>query len=64
MPKPNRCPKCGRMPSNVELIHPLTKSIEILGYEVECYDCGLHTGRCETRDEAVEKWNEITKGVK
>lgn len=57
----NQCPKCGREPSNIELINPL-KTLEILGYEIECYDCGLHTGSCKTQDEAVTKWNELTKG--
>lgn len=59
--KINKCPKCGREPSEVQLIHPLSKSQEILGYEVECYDCGLHTGSCETRDEAATKWNALIK---
>lgn len=58
--KINKCPKCGGDPSNVELINPF-KTLEILGYEVECYDCGLHSGRCDTEEEAITKWNELTK---
>jgi hypothetical protein len=57
----NKCPKCGREPSNIELIIPL-KTLNILGYEIECYDCGLHSGRCDTEEEAINKWNELTKG--
>lgn len=52
------CPKCGRGPSVI------TWSIagDNIGYEAECYDCGLHTGRCDTKEEAIKKWNELTKG--
>jgi predicted RNA-binding Zn-ribbon protein involved in translation (DUF1610 family) len=53
----NRCPKCGREPEVIRLERRFVK----ISYEVECYDCGLHAGRYETRDEAVEKWNELTK---
>jgi hypothetical protein len=55
----NRCPNCGWSPS--EITHYRAADKRFI-YEVECSDCGLHTGRCDTREEAVEKWNEITKG--
>lgn len=55
--KINRCPKCGRKPGEIRV-----KSISHPGVEFECYDCGFHTGRCKTRNEAIEKWNEMTKG--
>lgn len=59
----NRCPKCGREPSIFQRI-TVTKefTIDNVAMEVECYDCGLHTCRCKTRDEAVAKWNELTEG--
>lgn len=53
----NRCPKCGRKPSVILL----SRYPKLLGYEVECYDCGLHTGRCKTHNEAVTKWNALIK---
>lgn len=53
----NRCPKCGREPSMIKI-----KSITNYGVEVECYDCGLHSGCCDTKEEAIKKWNELTKG--
>lgn len=56
--KINRFPKCGRKPS--VLIDE--EDFVIIGVEIWCSDCGLNTGRCETYDEAVIKWNELTKG--
>ncbi len=63
----NRCPKCGREPSAIKLFK-LDNERNCFyalknGWEAECYDCGLHTGRCDTREEAVAKWNELTKGI-
>lgn len=62
----NKCPKCGREPSVIKLfkLNNERNHLYLLknGWEVECYDCGLHTGRCETQSEAVTKWNELTKG--
>jgi hypothetical protein len=52
----NRCPKCGREPSEIRLLGGSRTAREI-----ECYDCGLHTGRCDSHAEAVKKWNEMTK---
>jgi hypothetical protein len=61
--KINRCPKCGRKPI---IFSKATVSeafiLENIKVEAKCYDCGLHTGDCSTRDEAVEKWNEMTGG--
>lgn len=54
----NRCPKCGREPE----VKRFEQNCVLIGYEVECFDCGLHTGRCKTYEEAVAKWNEMTKG--
>lgn len=54
----NRCPKCGREPEVKRIERDFVK----IAYEVECYDCCLHSGRCETHAEAVAKWNEMTKG--
>lgn len=53
--KINKCPKCGREPSEIRI-----RSIDGYGVEIECYDCGLHTGLCKNKDEAVIKWNELT----
>lgn len=60
--KINKCPKCGREPS-VFSKATITKELrmENVRVEAECYDCGLHTGSCNTHDEAIEKWNELTK---
>lgn len=55
-----RCPKCGRDPSVITL----SIAGDTIGYEAECYECGLHTGRCETRDEAIEEWNKMIRGLK
>ncbi len=60
----SRCPKCRREPSVIRLA-PVTMNIidvdaKDFKYEVECYDCGLHTGGCRTLDEAVAKWSQIT----
>ena len=54
----NPCPRCGWSPS--EITH-YTADDDLFNYEIECHDCGLHTGRCETRDVAVAKWNELTE---
>lgn len=59
--KINKCPKCGREPS-ILIWRRNDDEETISGYEAECYDCGLHTGCCETRNEAITKWNELTKG--
>lgn len=59
MPKINRCPCCGREPSEIILTGILDES-QVPGYELECYDCGLHSGRCDAEDEAIKKWNELT----
>jgi hypothetical protein len=56
--KINRCPKCGRVPEVIRL----ERKFVLSAYEVECYDCGLHTGYCKTYEEAIAKWNELTKG--
>jgi hypothetical protein len=55
----NRCPKCGKEPSESILSNGQYK---LMGVEIECYDCGLHTGSCKNKSEAVKKWNEMTKG--
>lgn len=55
----NRCPKCGREPSEIGTFNPASGK----GYEIECYDCGLHTGTFAYYEDAVEKWNEMTKGT-
>lgn len=57
--KINPCPKCGREPVSMRVF----TNMLFRGWRVKCLDCELHTGCCETRDEAVEKWNELTKGV-
>lgn len=57
----NRCPRCRREPSFNKLFNI---KLDPIGYEVECYDCGFHSGRCETREEAVAKWNEMTEEIK
>lgn len=57
----NRCPKCGQEPSHCRLFNI---KFEPIGYEVECDDCGLHTGHCDTDEEAVAKWNEFTNKMK
>lgn len=54
----NRCPKCGGEPKVIRLVRNFVK----FAYEVECYDCGFLSERCGTREEAVAKWNEMTKG--
>jgi hypothetical protein len=55
----NRCPKCGREPVVARIVND---RYVLLGYQVDCDDCCLHTGRYGTRDEAIAKWNELTKG--
>lgn len=57
----NRCPECGREPS-IDKIFNCHR--DFLGYEAECCDCGSYSGRCNTRDEAVAKWNEMTEKMK
>lgn len=54
----NRCPKCGREPVSTEMY----AGEFYLGWRVECLRCKLHTCTCESRSEAVAKWNEMTKG--
>ena len=63
--KIDRCPKCGQEPMTYRStpfirLNPTT----ILGdakYVCHCYPCGLMV-KSKTRDEAIEKWNEMTKG--
>lgn len=52
--KINRCPKCGRAPKIIEWL--------LSGYEVVCLHCKYYSSMFDTRAEAVEKWNEMTKG--
>lgn len=54
----NRCPKCGVEPYVIPLDDD---NDEYCGSEVECYYCRLHTGCCETENEAILKWNEMTE---
>lgn len=54
-----RCPRCGREPYEVMLDD---YNGRLLGYEIECFNCGLHTGMCETRAQAVTEWNGLMKG--
>ena len=56
--KINRCPKCGRKP-RVYCGEALLNS-EMRDMSIECYGCGLYTGSCKTRDEAVEKWAQMS----
>ena len=58
MNNPKRCPKCGREPSAITYSNYLSA---FAGYELECYDCGLHTGKCDSYEEAVDKWNELVE---
>ena len=53
----NRCPKCGREPVSMKVY----AGMFFCGWQVECFDCRLHTGWCKTKDEVVAKWNEIAK---
>lgn len=53
--KINNCPKCGREPV-------LYADLDYNGWRLQCRYCGLVTECFETRDEAVAKWNEMTKG--
>ena len=63
--KSNRCPRCGQEPMTYRAtpfvrLNPTT----ILGdtrYVCLCYPCGLLV-KGKTRDEAIAKWNEMTKG--
>lgn len=54
----NRCPKCGGEPVYMKMY----AGVFFCGYRVECFACRLHTGCCKTKDEAIAKWNEMTKG--
>lgn len=59
----NRCPKCGREPLIIKVcVKTEDDKFEHIGFEFECYTCCLHSGLCETFEEAVAKWNELTKG--
>lgn len=53
----NRCPKCGKKPKVMRTVR-----FALTLFDVRCNDCHMHTGCRETRDEAIEKWNELTKG--
>lgn len=55
----NRCPKCGGEPS----VFIDEEDFVTIFVAIWCPDCGLDTGRCKTYDEAVAKWNEMTKGT-
>lgn len=57
--KLNRCPKCGRDPIIAKIING---KYELEGFQIDCDDCCLHTGCIPHYVDAVEKWNEITKG--
>lgn len=61
--KINRCPKCGREP-DILIARNDDERESICGYIVECYDCELRTELCNTRDEAIAKWNEMTEEMK
>lgn len=52
-----RCPKCGREPRMIARPGILVAKIEI-----RCDSCGLSTKRCLSVTQAVERWNELTKG--
>lgn len=58
----NRCPKCGREPS----VYCCTAFLngEMRDVNIECEGCRLYTRTYKTRDEAISKWNEMTKGEK
>lgn len=58
--KINPCPICGQEPKiycGKTLINGVLRDVKIM-----CDDCWLYTGICKTLDEAVTKWNELTKG--
>jgi hypothetical protein len=58
--KINRCPKCGQEPKvycGAALLNGEMRDVNIT-----CEGCWLYTGSCKTRDEAVTKWNALTKG--
>lgn len=60
----NPCPRCGRKPE-LEKYFKYSKDIGdfyFAGWRYQHLNCCLHTGCCETREEAVTKWNEMTKG--
>ena len=57
--KINRCPKCGREPATFKVYDYVENKF---GYEIGCYECEIQTEVVKTRDEAVARWNEITKG--
>jgi hypothetical protein len=50
----NPCPRCGREPRILVWL--------LSGYEVVCAHCRIYSGMFDTRVEAVEKWNKLTKG--
>ena len=58
--KINPCPKCGREPKvycGEALINGVFRDVNIV-----CENCWLYTGINDTYKQAVEKWNEMTKG--
>lgn len=60
----NRCPKCGREPE-FEKFFKFSEDLGgfyFAGWKYRCLNCGLNTGRCDTHEEAVAKWNELTEG--
>ena len=54
-----RCPRCGQSPYEVMLDD---YNDCLLGYEIECFGCGLHTRLCVTPEQAVTEWNGLMKG--
>lgn len=56
----NPCPKCGRLPNVI--LYRNEEYYNQFDFEIICYLCGQSTGRCASEDEAVTKWNELTKG--
>lgn len=54
----NCCPICGRDPSVVRI-----KSIKEYGVEIKCNICLMHTGMHKTENEAIRKWNALTKAA-
>lgn len=57
----NRCPKCGREPDVLVL---MDADYDIEGYLFGCPYCDLYTGCCETENESIAKWNEMTEEMK
>lgn len=59
----NRCQKCGREPITIRFRAVENfNSIPKISTKIECYACAVNTGQCKSYDEAVAKWNELTKG--